>query len=152
MTYCGPPRHPSVKTLCRVVSLRIAKQVEVNLAWLRNGGWHVAQAQFTPVIHLPMGSPPKQAIIQGVRDKTITSEEADKLIQDAVKYPTRLSATVARLPLEDAIDGWNTASQQEKKALRQTMLGKVSGFEKNVTERRKTIEEFGALKPKITQF
>lgn len=64
MTYCGPPRHPSVTTLCRVVSLRIAKQVEVNLAWLRNGGWHVAQAQFTAVIHLPLGSPPKQAIIE----------------------------------------------------------------------------------------
>jgi predicted ABC-type ATPase len=94
----------------------------------------------------------KQAIIQNVRDKTITSDEANKLIQDAVKYPTRLSATVARLPLEDAFDVWNAASQQEKKALRQTMLGKVSGFEKMVTERRKTIEEFRALKPKITQF
>jgi hypothetical protein len=94
----------------------------------------------------------KAAIIQGVRDKTITSEEANKLIQDAVKYPTRLSATVARLPLEDAIDVWNAASQQEKKALRQTMLGKVSGFEKMVTERRKSIDEFRALKPKITQF
>jgi hypothetical protein len=44
------------------------------------------------------------------------------------------------------------AGRQEKKELRQTMLGKVSGFEKIVTERRKTIEEFRALKPKITQF
>jgi hypothetical protein len=94
----------------------------------------------------------KQANIQSVRDKTITSEDANKLIQDAVKYPTRLSATVARLPLEDAIDVWNAASQQERKALRQTMLGKVSGLEKMVTERRKSIEEFRALKPKITQF
>jgi hypothetical protein len=63
-----------------------------------------------------------------------------------------LSATVARLPPEDAIDVWNAASQKEKKALRQAMLGKVSNFEKMVTERRKTIEEFRALKPRITQF
>jgi predicted ABC-type ATPase len=94
----------------------------------------------------------KQAILQGVRDKTITSEEANKLIQDSVKYKTRLAATVARLPLEDAIDVWGAASQQEKKELRQTMLGKVSSYEKMVTERRKSIDEFRALKPKITQF
>jgi len=42
--------------------LKIAKQVEANLAWLRNGGWNTAQAQFRAVIHLPVGSPPSVRI------------------------------------------------------------------------------------------
>jgi hypothetical protein len=94
----------------------------------------------------------KQAIIQGVRDKTITGDEANKLIQDAVKYKTRLGATVARLPLDDALDVYAAASQQEKKAIRQAVAMKISSYYSLVERGKKSSAEYKAIQPRIQKF
>ena len=42
-------------------------------------------------------------------------DEPTQMLRDSYKYPTRLMATVARLPLNDALDIYAGASNEEKK-------------------------------------
>jgi hypothetical protein len=58
----------------------------------------------------------------------ITPDEQVKLTNDAYKFKTRLAATIVRLPLDDALDVYNAASNVEKKQIRAAVLGRWTSF------------------------
>jgi hypothetical protein len=44
-------------------------------------------------------------------------DEQKQMLQDVYRYPTRLTATVARLPLEDSLDVYAAAANVEKESI-----------------------------------
>jgi hypothetical protein len=59
------------------------------------------------------------------------------MLQDVYRYRTRVAATVARLPLEAALDVYAAAANQEKKALRRGIASKVESYYKMVERGKK---------------
>ena len=94
----------------------------------------------------------KTAIIKARVAGQITVPEETKLILDAYKFKTRLAATIVRLPLDDALDVYKTASNIEKKQIRTAVLQKVQSYYNSVNQGKKPIGEFRSLKPRIQTF
>lgn len=77
-------------------------------------------------------------------------DEQTQMLRDAYKYPTRLMATVARLPLDDALDVYAAASNEEKKALRREIALKIQSCYQMVERGKKPYSEYKALAPRWT--
>ncbi len=75
-----------------------------------------------------------------------------QMMKDAYLYPTRLTATAAHLPLEDSLDVYDAASQQEKKALRREVASKIQGYYTLVERGKKSMSEFRAIQPPVKKF
>jgi hypothetical protein len=82
----------------------------------------------------------------------ITDSDQTQMISDAYKYPTRLAATIAHLPIDDALDVYSAASQQEKKQIRHAVLSKVQSYYDSVSKGKKPLGEYRALAPRIQKF
>ena len=61
------------------------------------------------------------------------------------KYPTRLAANIQDLPIDDALDVYAAASQQEKKQVRHAVLSKIMSYYNSVSQGKKPLGEYRAL-------
>jgi hypothetical protein len=83
---------------------------------------------------------------------TITLQDEERMMLAPYKYPSRLAATVARLPLEDALDVYHAVGLQEKRIIRAEIAQKVSSYYQSVATGKRSEKEYKALKPRIQQF
>jgi hypothetical protein len=60
--------------------------------------------------------------------------------------------TVARLPLEDALDVYQAAGLQEQRIIRAEIAQKVSSYYQSVATGKRSEKEYKAPKPRIQQF
>lgn len=92
---------------------KIAKQVEANLTWLRNGGWQAVQALFTMVINLPAGSPPSKRIAaERIASRTLMGRNhglAGFGPKQARNLWQCLGVTQYEIPLDSRICAWMNA-------------------------------------------
>jgi hypothetical protein len=83
---------------------------------------------------------------------TISVDEQTRMVQDAYRYPTRLTATIAHLPLDDALDVYAAAGQQEKKQIRREIASKVQSYYLAVERGKKPYGDYEAMAPRIRKF
>jgi hypothetical protein len=83
-------------------------------------------------------------------DAKLTGEEASKLIAQANKYPMPLQSTVDHLALADALQVWDRASINEKRALRPIIQKKIERFQTTASTR--TRKDNDAMRQQIQAF
>jgi hypothetical protein len=91
-------------------------------------------------------------INQARKPGQISVDEQQQMTKDAYTYPTRLTQTVAHLPLEDSLDGYGAASQQEKKEIRRAVASKIQSYYSLVERGKKSNAEYRAVPPRIQKF
>jgi hypothetical protein len=75
-----------------------------------------------------------------------------QMTKDAYTYPTRLAQTIAHLPLEDSLDVYAAASQQEKKDIRRAVASKIAPYYSLVEKGKKSSADYKAVQPRIQKF
>ena len=75
----------------------------------------------------------QQQVIQGLRQGTITRQQAERVLKESRMSP--LAARIVNLPISDALDVYDIATTQEKSQLQQLMIKKVEQFAKTQAER-----------------
>ena len=92
---------------------KIAKQIEVNLVWLRNGGWQTAETQFRAVLELSIGSPPSTRIAAERKASSALMGRAGALAGFGPKQARNLwqclGVTQYEIPLDSRICNWMNA-------------------------------------------
>jgi hypothetical protein len=100
----------------------------------------------------------KQAATKAITDAstganaTISREQAAKIIKDANVYPTRLLASVEKLPLEDAFTVYATASMSERRKLDPIIQKKIASWGKQVGRGDKTPRQIQSVNDQIVRF
>jgi hypothetical protein len=74
------------------------------------------------------------------------------MVKDAYTYPTRLTQPVAHLPLEDSLEVYAAASQQEKKEIRRAVAAKIASYYSLVEKGKKAAAEYRSSQPRIQKF
>jgi hypothetical protein len=92
------------------------------------------------------------AIMAAQKAGTISSDEQTKLMKDATQYPTRLAATVARLPLEYSLDVYDLAGVTEKQQIRLAINKKIQSYYGDGMKGKKSIGDYKSIQPKIQRF
>jgi hypothetical protein len=103
-------------------------------------------------IRTPAEDKAAAAINDARKAEKITPDDQKQMIEDAYKYPTRLAANIQHLPIDDALDVYAAASQQEKKQIRHAVLSKVQSYYNSVSQGKKPLGEYRALAPRIQKF
>jgi hypothetical protein len=79
------------------------------------------------------------------------SQEGEDGERHSVEDTKPLAATVARLPLDDALDVYAHASAAEK-TIRAEAAQKVSAYYSSIANGRRSEKDYRAMKPRIQKF
>ncbi len=97
------------------------------------------------------------AALKGITDAAhgpsaiLTLKQAKELKDTARLYPTRIQASIHRLPLADSLDVWDVSSQQEKDLIRREIKKKIGLWHKT-GRATKLPREWDAMLPRIIKF
>ena len=82
----------------------------------------------------------------------LTYKQVSESLKDAAVYNTRLEANVHHLPLADALDVYEMAGLEEKKALRTIISQKIMSWWQAAGQGRKKPGEVNSMLPKVEKF